>query len=178
MLSHKGSPIFPASARSLLACWASEVGPDLAARYRALAACAPHSFGHAVFTHFTSNGFSFPGEKHGVAAMVFHDVGHVLSGYGTEPHDEILQAAFQAGFSRRDGFVFLLFGILQFHLGLRITPVAKGYRGLFDVKAVLRAAERGAACRVDLGDRLDLFAYAQMPLDEVRAQLGIPPLAA
>jgi hypothetical protein len=107
--------------------------------------------GLAIYDHFTSSGFAFPGEKHGVGAMVFHDIGHVLSGYGVTPDQEIQQAAFQAGFSRNDGFLFLLFGILQFHLGLRITPVAKGYRGLFDVNAVLRALERGAACRVDLG---------------------------
>jgi hypothetical protein len=146
----------------------------LAARYHALEACAPGTFGRAVYDHFTENGFAFPGEKHGVGAMVFHDIGHVLSGYGVTPDQEIQQAAFQAGFTRTDGFLFLLFGILQFHLGLRITPVAKGYRGLFDVNAVLRALERGAACRVDLGDGFDHFAYADVPLDAVRAELGVP----
>jgi hypothetical protein len=150
--------------------------PDLAGRYRALANCAPGSFGRAVFDHFTGNGFAFPGEKHGVGAMVFHDIGHVLSGYGTHAEDEIRQAAFQAGFSRTDGFVFLLFGVLQFHLGLRITPVAKGERGLFDVAGVLRALERGAACRVDLGVSFDHFAFADMPLERVRRDLGVAPL--
>jgi hypothetical protein len=149
--------------------------PALAQRYRALEACPKGSFGRALFDHFTQNGFAFPGEKHGVGAMVFHDVGHVLSGYSVEPEGEIQQAAFQAGFTRHDGFLFLLFGILQFHVGLRITPVAKGQHGLFDVNAVLRAAERGAACRVDLGDRFDHFAYANMPLSEVRERLGVPP---
>jgi hypothetical protein len=149
--------------------------PELAARYHALEACTPGTFGRAIFDHFRNNGFAFPGEKNGVGAMVFHDIGHVLSGYGVEPQDEIQQAAFQAGFSRNDGFLFLLFGVLQFHLGVRITPVAKGYRGLFDVKAVLRALERGAACRVDLGDGFDHFAYADLPLEVVRGELGVPP---
>jgi hypothetical protein len=148
--------------------------PDLAARYQALEACAPGSFGRAIFDHFRDNGFAFPGEKHGVGAMVFHDIGHVLSGYGVEPEHEIQQAAFQAGFSRNDGFLFLLFGILQFHHGVRITPVAKGYRGLFDVKAVLRALERGAACKVDLGDGFDHFALIHEPLDAAREKLGVP----
>lgn len=150
--------------------------PALAARYQALEACAPGTFGRAVYDHFRGNGFAFPGEKNGVGAMVFHDIGHVLSGYGVEPEDEIQQAAFQAGFTRHDGFLFLLFGILQFHLGVRITPVAKGQRGLFDVKAVLRALERGAACRVDLGAGFDHFAYSAMPLETVRAELGIPAM--
>jgi hypothetical protein len=169
-----GFPGFRKMALSLAGLGGDE--PALAARYRALEACAPGTFGRAFFDHFSSNAFAFPGEKYGVGAMVFHDVGHVLAGYGTEPHDEIQQAAFQAGFTRNDGFLFLLFGILQFHLGLRITPVAKGQRGLFDVKAVLRAAERGAACRVDFGAGFDVFKYADMPLEEMRKELGIPPL--
>lgn len=170
----EGFPGFGKLALSLLGIGGED--PALAARYHALQACASGSFGRAVFDHFTNHGFAFPGEKNGVGAMVFHDIGHVLSGYGVEPEQEIQQAAFQAGFTRNDGFLFLLFGILQFHMGLRITPVAKGHRGLFDVKAVLRAAERGAVCRVDLGAGFDHFAFADLPLDDVRAQLGVPPL--
>jgi tellurite resistance protein len=148
----------------------------LAARYRALESCAPGSLGRALYDHFISNGFKFPGEPGGIA-MVFHDLGHVMAGYGTDPQGEIQQAAFQAGFARRDGFSFLLFGILQFHVGMRITPVAKGYLGLFDVPLVLTALERGAACKADLSEGYDLFADKDRPLAEVRAELGIAPLA-
>jgi hypothetical protein len=108
--------------------------------------------------------------------MVFHDLGHVLAGYGTDPQSEIQQAAFQAGYARHDGFSFLLFGILQFHIGMRITPVARGYEGLFDVPLVLTALARGAACKADLSEGYDLFANKDRPLDEVRDELGIPPL--
>ncbi len=144
----------------------------LAARYHALPGCAPGTLGRAVHDHFVANRFKFPGERGGIP-MVFHDLGHVLSGYGTDPKGEIQQAAFQAGFARQDGFSFLLFGILQFHIGMRITPVAKGYRGLFDVPLVLTALERGAACKVDLSEGYDVFAAADRPLAEVRAELGI-----
>lgn len=92
------------------------------------------------------------------------------------PEGEIQQAAFQAGFARRDGFAFLLFGILQFHLGLRITPVAKGYAGLFDVPRVLTALARGAACRVDFSQGYDVFSNKDRLLDDVRRELGVPPL--
>jgi hypothetical protein len=149
--------------------------PQLAARYHALAGCAPGTLGRALHDHFARNGFKVPGELGGLP-MVFHDVGHVLSGYGTDPQGEIQQAAFQAGFSRRDGFTFFLFGILQFHIGLRITPVAAGHRGLFDVDRVLEALRRGAACKADLSEDFDVFAYQDRPLEEVRAELGIPPL--
>jgi hypothetical protein len=148
----------------------------MAARYHALGDCAPGTFGRAFHDHFTENGFKFPGERGGVP-VVFHDVGHVLAGYATDPQGEIQQAAFQAGFARRDGFTFLLFGILQFHIGMRITPIAKGYRGLFDVSLVIEALRRGAACRVDFSEGFDVFAHKDRSLDELRADLGIPPLA-
>jgi hypothetical protein len=150
--------------------------PELAARYHALAHCRAGSLGHGLYQHYRRNGFAFPGEKNGIPEFaVFHDVGHVLSGYGTDPEGEIQQAAFQAGFSRHDGFTFLLFGILQFHLGLRLTPIAHAERGFFDVPRVLRAVERGAACKQDIAE-FDLFAHAQEPLAALRARLGIPPL--
>lgn len=168
-----GFPGFFATALQALGVTGED--PALAARYQALGALSPESFGYAVHTHYRKNGFPFPGEKHGFSAIAFHDLGHVLSGYDTDPEGEIQQAAFQAGFKRSDGFFFLLFGMLQFHLGVRVTPVAKAQRGLFDAKRVLRATERGAACKVDLGAGFDPFAYAEKPLAQVRAELGVPP---
>jgi hypothetical protein len=151
--------------------------PQQAASYRALEACAPGTLGRALYDHFIENDFKFPGERGGLP-LLFHDLGHVLAGYGTDPQGEIQQAAFQAGFARKDGFAVLLFGILQFHVGLRITPVAKGYQGLFDVPLVLTALQRGASCKVDLTQGFDVFAHQNRPLDDVRAELGIPALAA
>jgi tellurite resistance protein len=148
-----------------------------AARFRELEKCGGETLGRALYDHFVENEFKFPGEPGGIP-VVFHDVGHVLSGYATDPQGEIQQAAFQAGFARHDGFSFLLFGILQFHMGMRITPVAKGYHGLFDVTRVLTALQRGACCKVDLSSRYDVFADKDRPLEEVRRELGIPPLPA
>jgi hypothetical protein len=150
--------------------------PESAERYRSLRQCAPGTLGRAFYDHFTENDFRLPGEPGGIP-MIFHDLGHVLSGYATDPQGEIQQAAFQAGFCRRDGFSFLLFGILQFHAGLRITPVAKGYRGFFDVPLVMNALQRGASCKVDLMQGYDLFANKDRSLAEVRRELGIPELA-
>jgi ubiquinone biosynthesis protein Coq4 len=109
---------------------------------------------------------------------VFHDLGHVLAGYGTDPEGEIQQAAFQSGFVRNDGFAFLFFGIVQFHLGVKLTPIADPEVGFFDVDKVMTALARGAACKIDLSDQWDFWPYMARPLDEVRAALGIPPLAA
>lgn len=172
---HGGGPSFVKLALPTLLGLGQDA--ELAARYYALADYPEGSLGRALFRHFYENDFAMPGEKGGLPElMLFHDVGHVISGYGVEPQGEIQQAAFQAGFARNDGFVFLLFGILQFHLGLRITPVAKGERGLFDVRKVLRALARGAACKVDFSDHFDFFKYAHEPLEELRARWGVAPL--
>ena len=149
--------------------------PSLAARYRALEGCSEGTLGRAVFDHFRANDFKFPGELGGMPLM-FHDLGHVLAGYGTDPQSEIQQAAFQAGFARRDGFTFLLFGIMQFHLGLKVTPIAEGHTGLFDVPRVIEALGRGAACKVDFSEGYDLFVDQDRPLEEVRSEMGISPL--
>jgi hypothetical protein len=108
--------------------------------------------------------------------MVFHDFGHVLAGYDTRPESETQQGAFQGGFVREDGFAFLMFVIIQFHLGVKVTPITEGHTGLFDVAKVLRAAQRGAACKVDLSDHWDPFAVADAPLEQIRAEYGVPAL--
>jgi hypothetical protein len=173
--SHGGPGFLKIALPTLLGLGGDE---QVAARYYALADYPEGSLGRALYQHFKRNEFAMPGEKGGLPElMVFHDVGHVVSGYDVDPEGEIQQAAFQAGFCRTDGFVFLLFGILQFHLGLRITPVAKGQRGLFDVPKVLRALARGAACSVDFSDHFDVFAHAHEQLDDLRARWGVPALA-
>jgi hypothetical protein len=168
---------FPGVLQAALPLLGMGGNPGLAARYRALEACAKGTLGRELFDYFERNQFKFPGEPGGLPA-IFHDVGHVMSGYGTDPHGEIQQAAFQAGFARRDGFTFLLFGILQFHLGLRITPVAKGYEGLLDVPAVLTALRRGAGCRIDFTSGYNVFADKDVPLDDLRRAYGVSPLLA
>lgn len=172
---HNGGPRFmKVAASTLLGLNADQ---ELAARYYALAKYPRGSLGRALFDHFYEHEFAMPGEKGGLPElMLFHDVGHVISGYGVDPHGEIQQAAFQAGFARTDGFVFLLFGILQFHLGLRITPVAYGQHGHFNVPQVLQALARGAACRVDFSDHFDFFSHAAEPLDLLRARWGVTPI--
>ena len=152
---------------------------EVAWRYKQLGLLPEGTFGRAYWEFCTSRRFAFPGEPHGLPErMVFHDFGHVLSGYDTDAEGEVQQGAFQAGFTRTDGFSFLIFVIVQFHLGLKVTPIAAPRTGLFDVRKVIRAVERGAACRDDLSARWDHWAWVELPLEEVRERLGVPPLQA
>jgi hypothetical protein len=155
------------------------IGEDgaTAERYQRLRHLPEGSFGRVYWEHCTSRGFGFPGEHGGIPERaVFHDFGHVLSGYDTDPGGEIQQAAFQAGFVRNDGFSFLFFGIAQFHLGLKLTPIAEPEVGYFDVEKVVTALSRGAACNTDLSDHWNFWPLLPLPLDEVRGLLEIPPL--
>lgn len=173
---HNGGPSFLQVALPSLLGLGQD--PRLAARYHALADLPEMTLGRSLYEHYRTHRFALPGEKGGLPElMLFHDVGHVVSGYGVDPQGEIQQAAFQAGYARNDGFVFLFFGVLQFHLGLRITPVAKGERGYFDVPKVITAVARGAACKVDFSDHFDFFRHAPEPLDELRVRWGVPGLA-
>jgi hypothetical protein len=148
-------------------------------RFARLSRFPEGSIGRALFDYCKHNGFGLPGSPAGIPErLMFHDIGHLLSGYGTHPDGEIQQAAFQAGFIRDDGFVFLFFGVIQFHLGIKITPVAAPEVGLFDVERVLTALARGAACKRDLSDHWSFWSVADRPIDQVRQSLGVTPLSA
>jgi hypothetical protein len=166
-----------AGIRKMLTLFTGGEDLEVAWRYKQLGLLPEGTLGREFWEHCTKNRFGVPGEKTGIPErMVFHDFGHVLAGYDTRPESEIQQGAFQGGFVREDGFAFLMFAVIQFHVGVKVTPVTDGYTGLFDVPKVLRAAQRGAACKVDLSDHWDPFAVADAPVEQLRAEYGIPPL--
>jgi hypothetical protein len=102
--------------------------------------------------------------------------GMCLAGYNTTPSGEIQQGAFQAGFVRTDGFMFLVFVILHFHRDVKITPVADAAEALIDTRLVMNALWRGTACTVDLSDHWNFWDVVEIPLQEVRERYGIAPL--
>lgn len=158
--------------------WGLSRDAATAARFKSLARYPAGSLGRELYEHLTARKLLLPGERGAVPErMLFHDVGHLLSGYDTDPAGEIQQAAFQAGFFRKDGFAFLFFGVIQFHLGIKLTPVADSEVGYFDIDKVMVALARGARCRVDLSDRWSFWEHADRPLDQLRAEWGVPPLA-
>lgn len=149
----------------------------LASKYRALADYPEGSVGRVYHDHMRADGFSLPGEKGSPPEpIVLHDLTHVLSGYGTDPAGEVQTAAFHAGYRKKDPFTFLFFVMMQFHLGVRISPIAESATGFFDAEKVLRAVERGAAMNTDLTADWDPWTVMAKPLEQARAELGVPPL--
>jgi hypothetical protein len=121
-------------------------------------------------------GFGFPGEPGGIAdSVAYHDIGHVLAEHDTTPLGEIQQGSFQGGNRRADGFFFIQFAILQFHHGIKITPVAPPQVGNFDPEKVLWAIHRGATCNVDITHQWNYWPLMSLTLPEARARIALLP---
>ncbi len=152
---------------------------ELAARYQALEHYPSGSLGRAYWEYCRKNGFALPGEKGGAAeTILFHDCAHVLSGYGTDPDGEVQIACFSAGFQRREPWLFVFFVLLQFHVGIRMTPITTARTGFFDPVKALIAIRRGAAMNVDLNDGWDYWPVMREQVEELRRRYNILPLEA
>ena len=151
----------------------------LARRYQALEHHPSGSLGRSYWEYCRENGFPLPGEKGGAAEQIlFHDCAHVLSGYGTTPEEEVQVACFSAGFQRRDPWTFVFFVLLQFHVGIRLTPITGARTGFFDPVKAMVAIRRGAAMTVDLNNGWDYWPVMGEQVEELRRQYNIPPMEA
>lgn len=152
---------------------------ELAARYKALEQYPSGSLGRVYWEYCRNNGFALPGEKDGAPEpILFHDCAHVLSGYGTEPEGEVQVACFSAGFQRRDPWLFVFFVLLQFHVGIRMTPITKARTGFFDPAKALIAIQRGASMNVDLNNGWDYWPVMGEQVEELRRRYNILPAEA
>jgi hypothetical protein len=150
---------------------------SLAAKYQALDSYPSGSLGKEYANYIHKNNFSFPGEKGAASEIItFHDLSHILSGYNTSPNEEVLAASFMAGYMRNDECNILMFVLLQFHLGIRVTPGAKAEQGHFNVKAVLCALQRGASMNLDLTDGWDYWTVMGEQVEKLRNLYNIPSM--
>jgi len=148
----------------------------LAAKYQALEQYPSGSLGRAYFDYIRTNGFGLPGEKGGPPELVvFHDLTHVLSGYDTDPDGEVQVACFSAGYRRKDPFLFVFFVLLQFHAGVRMTPITKARTGFFDPEKAMIALQRGAAMNLDLTEGWDYWPVMGEQVGELRTRYNILP---
>ncbi|HVH43603.1 MAG TPA: hypothetical protein VM925_14710 [Labilithrix sp.] len=177
-------PIFEETLRTkgLLGVW-KIVGPlvglakdhDLARRYSDLGRLPEGTLGRAYWRFVVENELGFPGEGIVAEDGTWHDLTHVLAGYGTDPLGEVSVVSFIAGYRRDDPFFWLFTIALQFHLGVKVSPYSPAERGFFEPERAARAFTRGLAVNRDLSRDWDFFADMARPLDDVRRDLGIPP---
>jgi uncharacterized tellurite resistance protein B-like protein len=133
------------------------------------------TLGRAYFDWVRTHRFPFPGEPGGVPERgVWHDLTHVLGGYGTDPDGEVQVVSFIAGYRREDPFFWLFTIALQFHLGLRVSPYSPGgHTGHFQPELVQRAYARGQRVKIDLSDDWNWEPHMARPIALVREELGI-----
>jgi hypothetical protein len=152
--------------------------PEVAARYRTLAELPPETLGAGLIHALRESGFSLPGERGSPEDyMVRHDLVHVLADLGTDARSEVEAGSFMAGCRHDDGFALLIFVLLQFHCGVRVTPVAPGEKGLVDPRRMLDALRRSVFMTIDPSERTSWNYEADFtePIDRLRARYHISP---
>ncbi len=183
--------------RALSDAWELAYKDDaLYEQWAALEHCPEGSLGLGVWRFYRARGFTFPGRPESAPpTLAQHDWIHVLAGYGSTVESEIEVFGLIAR-ANDDPHVFSLLAMV---LGLFETGylygAAKGFFGYDrghlsgDVNRMsVRLADamyRGAMLAwhlndTDRGGQTDLlatdwFAHADRPLDEMRADFGIPP---
>ncbi len=148
---------------------------EIARRYIALGELAPGTVGRAYFDLVQSNDLSFPGEGPIGERGVWHDMIHVVGGYHVDPRGEAEVVAFMAGFRREDPFFWVFTSVLQFQVGLRISPFAPGVAGQVDARQYMLHHARGAKVTCDLSVDWDFRADFATPLAEVRRRFNVLP---
>jgi hypothetical protein len=153
--------------------------PELARRYIALGDLPEDTLGYAFFRHYRDNGFALPGERTGFPeGAVYHDMTHVLSGYGTTVEGETMVGGFTAGYRKVRPFYVLLIPVLSFSTGVNITPsnqphISATLANPGVAAGFIEAIERGARVNTDLSANWDYWPLVELPLAEARGRLNI-----
>jgi len=151
----------------------------LEARFEALRDLPEGTLGREYWQWYKTNGFAFPGNPSGLCVdfAIPHDSTHLLSGYDTSPHGELLVSTFTAGMHPHEPMEgHILPVIYSWHLGIRINDVATSSLGQFDADHFWEAWERGCETQVDLFARgWDFWSVAGEDLQVLRDRYGVPP---
>jgi len=155
---------------------------ELAARLRAMHDLPEHTLGWEYVEFYRRNGLKLPGDDPSMPALfVAHDMCHVIGGYEPTGQGEIALGAMQLAIADTPAHWMGFLGNLAVH--------EAGFLGTDDLQpktATLTRAgapemlaegfRRGAACTGDF-TTADHLAMAELPIAEVRAKFGVPPLS-
>ena len=168
--------------RGLFMTFAPLVGmghdPEIARRYIALGELPAGTVGRAYFDLLQKNDLPFPGEGPIGERGVWHDMIHVVGGYPVTPRGEAEVVAFMAGFRREDPFFWVFTSVLQFQVGLRISPFAPGVPAQIEPRRYMLHHARGAKVTCDLSVDWDFRADFATPVDDVRRRFHVLPIDA
>lgn len=143
-----------------------------AAKFRALRSAESGTLGAHYMAYMTANQFPLPGESKGAPEMlIFHDLGHGLTGYSTDVSGEMRMAGFEAGYMKDDGFGVIALALFGFHLGLPLPNIA-ACRGGFDWQAVMEGYMLGRKLNVDLRE-WDPWPSMNQPREDVQREVGL-----
>ena len=158
------------------------VEPELAARLRGLEVLPSGTLGRAYLAFYAEHGLALPGEGLPAPAIYLaHDMTHVIAGYGPDGIGEIALGFMQLGIADSDEHWVLLLGTMCLReAGFLTTRTAPDARlatmtrpGAPEI--VAHAMARGARCSGDFSEA-DHLALVDQPLEDVRAEFGVPPL--
>ncbi|MBK6461784.1 MAG: hypothetical protein IPF92_12335 [Myxococcales bacterium] len=99
-----------------------------------------------------------------------------MGGYPVTPAGEAEVVAFMAGFRKEDPFFWVFTSVLQFQVGLRISPFSKGIAGQIDPRSYMAHHRRGARVSCDLSRDWDFREDFAVPLADLRRRFAVPPL--
>jgi uncharacterized tellurite resistance protein B-like protein len=149
---------------------------DVARAYIALGELPEATLGREYWSFLYRNNLDFPGEGAIGERGIWHDMIHVVGGYPVDNVGEAEVVAFMAGFRREDPFFWVFTSVLQFQVGLRISPFAPGVPDQVDPRSYLRHHRRGTLVNCDLSRDWDFRADFAVDLAAVRARFNVLPL--
>jgi tellurite resistance protein len=149
---------------------------DVAQKYIDLGRLPEGTLGRAYFRFIYDNGLDFPGEGAIGERGVWHDMIHVMGGYPVDPRGEAEVVAFMAGFRQEDPFFWVFTSVLQFQVGLRISPFAPGVPDQVEPRRYLAHHRRGSLVRCDLSRDWDFRADLEADLEGLRRRFNVVPL--
>jgi hypothetical protein len=163
--------------------------PELAVRWAALEQCRANTLGRKVWEFYQARGFHWPGTTGSAPPLLAqHDWLHVIADYGSTVESEVEVFSFIAranddpqAFSLQ-AMVLSLFETGYLTRGAGIFDIDTGHLSSSSEQAehmatrLADAMYRGARCAC-AGDllKVDWFAYADLPLDDVRREFRVIP---
>ena len=153
--------------------------PALTQRFHDLEQLPPGTLGYDFWHHYTTHGFTFPGEENALNAVfaVPHDTTHLLSDYNTSYTGEILVSTFTAGMHPHEPMSGHILPVLfSWHLGIQLLEAPGSHKGALDPVHFWEAWARGQGMTTDVfAPDWDFWAHIHQPIKSLKAAYGVPP---